>query len=67
MSKACVYLELHQVDVHVSAVGVLTRRVGELGDSVTGRSQPLLDLWEVENNLPVSSGVERRGLLCPER
>lgn len=51
----------------MSVVSVLTRRVGELGHSVTGRSQPLLDFWEVENNLPVSSGVERRRLLCPEK
>lgn len=61
-----VYLELHQVDVHVSAVAVLSHRVRELCDSVAGRSQPRLDLGEVEDDLPVSYSVERRRLHRPE-
>lgn len=52
------YLELHQVDIHMSTVAVLSHRVRELCDSVAGRSQPRLNLWEVEDNLPVSSGVK---------
>lgn len=59
------YLELHQVDVHVSAVAVLTHRVCELCDSVAGRSQPGLDLRQVEDDLPVGDGVERRRFSGP--
>lgn len=61
-----VYLELHQVDVHVSVDAVLSHRVRQLRDSVAGRSQPLLDLRQVEDDLPVRSGVERRRFLWPE-
>lgn len=53
------------MNVHMSAVGVLTHRVCELGDSVAGRSQPGLDLREVEDDLPVSDGVERRRFAGP--
>lgn len=61
-----VYLELHQVDVHVSAAAVLCHRVSELCDSVAGRSQPRLDLGEVEDDLPVGDSVEGRRLHRPE-
>lgn len=65
-SCVCVYLELHQVDVHVSGVAVLCHGVRELRDALAGRSQPRLDLGEVEDDLPVSYGVERRRLHRPE-
>lgn len=51
--------------VHVSAVRVLAHRVCELCDSVAGRSQPRLDLGQVEDDLPVSDGVERRRFSRP--
>ena len=59
------YLELHQVGVHVSSVGVLAHRVRELRHSAAGGPQPGLDLREVEHHLPVSHGVERRRLSGP--
>lgn len=49
----------------MSAVAVLTHRVCELCDSVAGRSQPGLDLRQVEDDLPVSDGVERRRFSGP--
>lgn len=59
----CFYLELHQVSIHVSAVAVLSHRVCELRNSVTGRSQPCFDLREVKDDLPVSNSVEGRRFL----
>lgn len=50
----------------MSAVAVLAHRVRELRDPVAGRSQPLLNLGEVEDHLPVGSGVQGRRLLGPE-
>lgn len=61
-----VYLELHQVDVHVSVVAVLSHRVCELCDPVAGHSQPRLDLRQVEDDLPVGSGVQRWRFLWPK-
>lgn len=59
------YLELHQVDVHVSPAAVLSHRVCELRDPVAGGPQPGLDLRQVEDHLPVGAGVERRGFSGP--
>ncbi len=50
----------------MSVVAILSHRVRELCDSVAGRSQPRLDLWQVEDDLPVGSGVERWRFLRPE-
>lgn len=49
----------------MSALAVLTHRVCELCDSVAGRSQPFLNLREVEDDLPVSPSVQRWRLLRP--
>lgn len=43
----------------MSALAVLTHRVSELRDSVAGRSEPLLDLGEVQDHLPVGPSVQR--------
>lgn len=47
----------------MSVDAVLSHRVRQLRDAVAGRSQPLLDLRQVEDDLPVRSGVERRRFL----
>lgn len=64
--EGAAYLELHQVDVHVPVVPVLSHGVCELRDSVAGGSQPRLDLRQVEDDLPVGSGVERWRFIRPE-
>ncbi|TNN59406.1 hypothetical protein EYF80_030421 [Liparis tanakae] len=57
------YLELHQVDIHVAVGVILAGGVRELRDAVAGHPQPRLDLRQVEHYLPVGSGVERRRFL----
>lgn len=47
-------------------VSVLPRRVRELRDALAGRSQPRLDLRQVEDDLPVGAGVEGRRFDGPE-
>lgn len=49
----------------MSALAVLAHRVRELRDSVAGRPQPLLNLGEVQDDLPVGPGVQRWRLLRP--
>lgn len=50
----------------MSALAVLTHRVCELCDSVAGPSQPVLDLGQVEDDLPVGPRVQRWRLLGSE-
>lgn len=50
----------------MSALAVLAHRVCELRDSVAGRSQPFLNLGQMEDDLPVSPSVQRWRLLGPE-